>query len=230
MSADPEKRLAVAHAKLATARAILADAKIASEGGRKFSAQVGLELAALARKNEDLAATRAATLKQALKLGSTTPLPKTPRPASDHVARREAEERFTVSGHVIKELLAEEDEARLAVDAALAELNAIARDILGEEAAKLAAKISALDAESMQHRIAIEAIARSNCMGWAREIGLNDAVREVLRTNTLTEIGTKNHALWRSANVEAERVRQLHAARLSQVPAPASAVPAPASA
>ena len=217
------KRMAAAHAKLATAQAILADAKIASEGGRKFSAQVGLELAALARKNDDLAATRAATLKRALKLGSTTLFPKTPRPASDHVARREAEERFTVSKHVLKELLAEEDEAQLAVDAAIAELHATARDILGDEAAALAAKISALDAESMQHRIAIEAIARSGCMGWQREVGQNDAVREVLRTNTLTPIGVTNHALWREANVSAERVRQRHAALLKQVPAPASA-------
>jgi hypothetical protein len=212
MSADPEKRLAAAHAKLATARAILADAKIASEGGRKFSAQVGLELADLARKNEDLAATRAATLKQALKLGSTTPFPKTPRPASDHVARRAAEEQFTVSKHVLKELLAEEDEAQLAVDAAIAELNATARDILADEAAALASKISALDAESMQSRIAVEAIARSGCMGWQREVGLNDAVREVLRANTLMPIGITNHALWREANVSAELVRQRHAA------------------
>jgi hypothetical protein len=218
MSADAEKRLGDAHAKLAAARAILADAKIASEGSRKFSAQVGLELAALARKNDDLAATRAATLKKALKLGSTTLFPKTPRPASDHVARREAEERFTISKCVLRELLAAENEAQLAVDAAIAELNSIARDILGEEAAKLAAKISALDAESMRHRLAIEAIARSGCMGWAREIGLNDAVRAVLRTNMLTEISTTNHALSREANVEAERVRQLHAARL-KVPA-----------
>src|ERR1700722_16361920 len=141
MSADANQRMAAAHAKLATAQAILADAKIASDGGRKFSAQVGLELAALARKNDDLAATRAATLKRALKLGSTKLFPKTPRPASDHVARREAEERFTVSKHVLKELLAEEDEAQLAVDAAIAELHATARDILGDEAAALAAKI-----------------------------------------------------------------------------------------
>jgi hypothetical protein len=158
-------------------------------------------------------------LKQALKLGSTTLFPKTPRPASDHVARREAEERFTVSKHVLKELLAEEDEAQLAVDAAIAELHATARDILGDEAAALASKISALDAESMRHRIATEAIARSGCMGWARDLGLNDAVRAVLRTNMLTEISVTNHTLSREANVEAERVRQRHASRLKQVPA-----------
>jgi hypothetical protein len=60
-------------------------------------------------------------------------------------------------------------------------------------------------------------------MGWQREAGLNDAVREVLRANTLTPIGITNHALWREANVSAERVRQRHAALLKQVPAPASA-------
>ena len=63
------QRLALAHVKLAEAQGILADAKIASEGGRKFSDQVEVELAGHVRKNEDLAASRAAELKRAMKLG-----------------------------------------------------------------------------------------------------------------------------------------------------------------
>jgi hypothetical protein len=150
-----------------------------------------------------------------MKLGAKPPRSRqTPTLAADHVARRAAEDRLTVAKHVIKELLAEEDAAQVAVEAAIARLHAAARDILAGEAAALVSKIRALEAESMQNRIAIEAISRSGCMGWQREVDLNDAVKEVLRANTLTPIGITNHALWREANVSAERVRLRHAALL----------------
>jgi hypothetical protein len=232
MSADPEKRLAAAHAKVTETDAAVIAAVKAETAARALLANAENELARHQRRNKEKASERAGKLMAALKLGGSAPAfkKKGVDRAADHIAVLEAQDQRDAARIAVDTLSAEHSAATVAHDAAIAQLHATARDILADEAAALASKIGTLDAESMRHRIAIEGIARSNAMGWQRESGLADEVRAVLHGNTLTEIGTKNHALWRSANVEAERVRQLHAARLSQVPAPASAVPAPASA
>jgi hypothetical protein len=212
MSAEM-KRLADAQVKLVAAQGILADAKVASEGARKFSVQIEREVVERVRKNEDLAASRTAALKRAMKLGAKPPSSRqTPGIVADYVARRAAEDRLTVSKHVLKELLAEEDEAQLAVEAAIAQLHAAARTVLAEEASALVSKIEKLEAESLRTRVAVESFARSGLLGLGRELGGCDAnTKEILRGNTLLPIGITNHALWREANVAAEQVRQRYA-------------------
>ena len=223
MNADL-KRMAAAHAQVAETDAAVIAAVKAETAARALLANAENELARHQRRNKEKASERAGKLMAALKLGGSAPAfkKKGVDRAADHIAVLEAQDQRDAARIAVDTLSAEHSAATVAHDAAIAQLHATARDILADEAAALASKIGTLDAESMQHRIAIEAIARSNCMGWAREIGLNDAVREVLRTNTLTPIGVTNHAWWREANVSAERVRQRHAALLKQVPAPAS--------
>ena len=219
------KRIADAHAKVRDTDATVVAAVKAETAARALLANAENELARHQRRNKEKASERAGKLMAALKLGGSAPAfkKKGVDRAADHIAVLEAQDQRDAARIAVDTLSAEHSAATVAHDAAIAQLHATARDILADEAAALASKISALEAESMQSRIAVEAIARSNCMGWAREAGINDAVRAVLRGNTLTPIGTTNHALWREANVSAERVRQLHAARLKQVPAPASA-------
>ena len=225
MSAAPEKRLAAAHAKVTETDAAVVAAVKAETAARTILANAENELARHQRRNKEKASERAGKLMAALKLGGSAPAfkKKGVDRAADHIAVLEAQDQRDAARIAVDTLSAEHSAATVAHDAAIAQLHATARDILADEAAALASKIGTLDAESMQHRIAIEGIARSNCMGWARAVGLSDAVREVLRTNTLTEIGVTNHSLWREANVSAERVRQRHAELLKQVPAPASA-------
>jgi hypothetical protein len=231
MSADPEKRPPGDHAKLAAAHvrvtetdaAVVAAVK-ARRAARGILDDIEMELAKHLRRNKELASERAGKLMAALKKGSSPSFAKKGVDmAADHLAVMEAQHRRDAARIAVDTLSAELSAATVAHDAAIAQLHVEARDILAEEAAALVSKISALEAESMQSRIAVEAIARSGCMGWQREVGQNDAVRAVLRGNTLTEIGVTNHSLWREANVSAERVRQRHAALLKQVPAPASA-------
>jgi hypothetical protein len=224
MSADPEMRMAAAHAAVAETDAAVVAAVKSLQAAQTILANVENELAKHLRRNKELAFERAAKLMAALKKGSSPSFAKKGVDmAADHLAVMEAQHRRDAAQIAVDTLSAERSAATVAHDAAIAKLHVAARDILGEEAAALASKIRALDAESMQNRVAIEAIGRSGCMGWSREVGLNDEVRAVLRTNTLTEIGVTNHSLWREANVSAERVRQRHAGLLKQVPAPASA-------
>jgi hypothetical protein len=58
-------------------------------------------------------------------------------------------------------------------------------------------------------------------LGWGREIALTDAAKEILRGNTMLEIGIRNHALWRDSNTGAELVRQRYDSLLKENPAPA---------
>jgi hypothetical protein len=218
------KRMVAAHAKVAETDAAVVAAVKAETAARTLLAAAENELARHQRRNKEKASERAGKLMAALKLGGSAPAfkKKGVDRAADHIAVLEAQDQRDAAKIAVDTLTAERAAATVAHDDAIAKMHVAARDILADEAAELASKIQKLDAESMRHRLAIEGIARSNCMGWAREVGLADEVRAVLRGNTLLSIGVTNHALWREANVEAERVRQLHAARL-KVPAPASA-------
>ena len=117
---------------------------------------------------------------------------------------------------MLKELLAEEDEAQLAVDAAIACLHLEARGILAEEASELALKIQALEAESLRIRVAVESLARSGVLGYGHALALDAAGKEILHGNLQLPLAIRNHVLWRDSNDGAERVRQRYAELVKQ--------------
>ncbi len=206
MSAEM-KRLEAAHTRVSAAKSELADSAKAAEKAREFAAEIAVEVVEHARRNEELAASRAATLKQALRLGSTTPFPKTPRPASDHAARREAEDRQKIAKHALTELVAEETQAQRRLDEAIAELHAAARAVIGTEVDEAIAAIAESEAKAMRHRIEVDGLSRAGVVGWGTQIELSDAGKKILVGNTMTAIGVKNAMEWLSANASAQNWR-----------------------
>jgi hypothetical protein len=202
-----EKRLEAAHAKVAAAETKLAEARRATEAARVFATEIGLEVLDHVKRNQDLAAVRAATLMRSLKIGAKPKFRSSPKLADDYVGKLDAANRAAAAKQALRELVNEESLAQRELDQAIAGLHAAARSILAEETSALVSKIQKLEAESLRTRVAVEAMARSGVMGLGRQLGVDDATKETLRANTLLPIGITNHALWRAANVEAEHVR-----------------------
>jgi hypothetical protein len=95
---DPMSGLKAAHSRVAAAKSALADASKAAEKARGFLAEVGLEVVGHVRRSEELAASRAAALREATKLGGAKPpFPTAVAPAKDRLQRLEAEDRQAVA-------------------------------------------------------------------------------------------------------------------------------------
>ena len=214
-------RVAAAHAKVAAAKSDLAAADASVESARAYVAEMEIEVADHVKKSDAASVTQAAALAQSLRVGKPATFPNVPFVAVDHTARRSAEERLKIAEFALDELVAEQNEAQAALDKATEALHAAARAVLAEEGHALVAKIDNLEGESLRTRVAVESLARSGVLGWGREIGLNDAAKEILRTNTLLPLGIRNHGLWHDSNTGAELVRQRFAA-LIQHQAPAT--------
>jgi hypothetical protein len=208
------QRLADAHRRLAETQAALKDSTAASEKARGFLAEVGLEVVEHVRRHEALAASRAAALREALKLGGK-PSPAEVAPAKDRLQRLEAEDRQAVAKRVLHDLVAEEQAAQREVDEATAELNAAARSVIGAEVDAIVAKINDLERQSMTARIELEGAVRSNCLGWGMGLGLGGAGKRVASQNALTDIGVKNAPEWARANASAEAWRARYEALIT---------------
>ena len=213
-------RVAAAHAKVTATKSNLAAVDESVESARAYVAEIEIEVADHVKKS-DASVTQAAALAQSLRVGKPATFPRAPFVAVDRTARRSAEERLKIAEFALDELVAEQNEAQAALDKATEALHAAARAVLAQEGHALVAKIDKLEGESLRTRVAVESLARSGVLGWGREIGLNDAAMEILRTNTLLPLGIRNHGLWHDSNTGAELVRQRFAA-LIQHQAPAT--------
>jgi len=215
--ADAHVKLATAHTKVRETDAAVVAAVKALQAAQTFLDGIERELGKLSKRNKDLAASRAAKLTQALKIGSSPALTKkSVRAAPDHVAVMDAEHRRDTAKMAVDTLSAERAAATVAHDEAIAQLHIEARNILAAEAADLASKIRALEAESLRNRVAFESLARSGHLGWGTEIALDAAGKEILHGNLLLPLSIKNHVLWRDSNDGAELVRQRYAELVKQ--------------
>lgn len=208
--------LKVAHARVAAAKASLKAATAAAEKARQFTDRVSLEAVKHAKKNQELASRRAADLTQSLKRGAEPKFRASPKLASDHLARMEAENRATAAKQALHELVNEELSAHRELDEAVAELQTAARASLAKEAEGHAARIAELDGEAFQHRIQLEGASRSGAFGY-RPISLNDLSKRILIENNSLPFGTRMTEPWVAANASAEDWRQ----RLSRLLDPA---------
>jgi DNA repair exonuclease SbcCD ATPase subunit len=220
---DAHRRLAKAHTKVTETDAAVVAAVKALQAAQTFLNGIEKELGKLSKRNKDLAVSRAAKLTQALRVGSSPALTKKSFSAApDHVAVMDAEHRRDTAKMAVDALSAERAAATVAHDEAIAQLHIEARNILAAEAADLASKIRALEAESLRNRVAFESLVRSGNLGYGREIALDDAGKEILHGNLQLPMAIKNHVLWRDSNDGAELVRQRYASLIKD-PAPASA-------
>jgi hypothetical protein len=155
--ADPTaaKRLQAAHARVSGAKISLSEASRAAEKARGHLADVGLEVVGHVRRHEELAASRAAALREALKLGGK-PLPTVVAPAKDRLQRLEAEDRAAVAKRVLSDLVGEEQVAQRELDEAVAELHGAARAVVAAEVESVVSQINELERESMANRIELE--------------------------------------------------------------------------
>jgi hypothetical protein len=215
-AADPvNQRLADAHRRLAKAKISLEAASRAAEKGRGFLSEASLEVVEHVRRHEALAASRAAALREAMKLGDAKPFPTAVAPAKDRIQRLEAEDRQAVAKRVLHDLVAEEQAAQREVDEALAELNAAARAVISAELDDAVSKVAALELEVMQRRTDIEGLARSNVLGWGLKTSMSDAAKRLLAGNSMTDLGVKNSRPWARANEHAENWRARYEALVS---------------
>jgi hypothetical protein len=221
-----DKRLQAAHARVAAAKSALEAASKAAEKGRGFLADVGLEVVAHLRRHEEAAASRAAALREAMKLGDAKPFPTAVAPAKDRLQRLEAEDRQAVAKRVLNDLVGEEQVAQREVDEAVAELHGAARGVLSTEIEIIVSRVVALELESMAARIELEGAVRSGNLGWSWDLALSDQGKRLLAINTTTDIAQKNAPEWARANESAEAWRARyealitnHAARRSKEPA-----------
>jgi hypothetical protein len=215
MSAAKEP-LKVAHARVAAAKAALKAAAAAAEKARQFTDRVSLEAVKHAKKNQELASRRAADLTQSLKRGAEPKFRASPKLASDHLARMEAENRATAAKQALHELVNEELSAQRELDEAVAELQTAARASLARVAEEHAERIAELEGEAFQHRIQLEGASRSGAFGY-RPISLNDLSKRILIENNSLPFGTRMTEPWVAANASAEDWRQ----RLSRLMDPA---------
>jgi hypothetical protein len=201
------KRLATAHRRVGESKTELAAAAAAAEKARSLAATLAIEVLEHVRKNEDATALRTAALKRALKTGDAPSFKKEPELAVDYVAMREAENRQSAAKQAMTELVAEQTQAQLEVDEAIAELNAAARGVISAQLDDAVSKVAALELEVMQRRADIEGLARSNVLGWGLQTAMSDAAKRLLAGNSMTDIGVKNSGPWARANEHAETWR-----------------------
>jgi hypothetical protein len=198
-------RLATAHTKVAEAQSRLAGASKAASAAREFADRLAVELVAHSQRQQDLADLRTAALLRSLKVGKPK-IAAAPKLADDQLKRLDAEHRSGAATQALRVLVGEESSAQRELDTAIVELHAAARAVIADETSALVRKITELEEQSMAIRLQIEAVSRSGVMGLARQ--LDEDTREILRGNSLTNLGVTNHQLWRAANVEAESVRR----------------------
>jgi hypothetical protein len=203
MSAE---RLAAAHVRVSAATTKLADASRTASAAREFADKLAVELVGHSQRQQDLADIRAGALMRALRVGSKPKIAAAPKLADDQLKRLDAEHRSGAATQALRVLVGEQESSQRELDTAIVELHAAARAVIASETSALVRRITELEEQSMRVRVQVEAVARSGVMGLARQ--LDDDTREILRGNSLTELGITNHQLWRSANVEAESVRR----------------------
>jgi hypothetical protein len=208
MTAD--KRLQAAHARVAAAKSALEAASKAAEKARGHLADVGLEVVGHIQRHEEAAASRAAALRESMKIGGK-PVTTAVAPAKDRLARLEAEDRQGVAKRVLNDLVAEEQVAQRELDEAVGELHAAARAVISAEVETIVDRVVALEKESMACRIQIEGAARSGNIGTPWDLGLSDQGKRLLVGNTMTDIGVRNAPEWSRANEEAESWRRRYA-------------------
>jgi hypothetical protein len=205
-----DKRLQAAHARVAASKSALGAATAAAEKARGHLAEVGLEVIGHVQRHEEAAASRAAALRESMKIGGK-PVTTAVAPAKDRLARLEAEDRQALAKRVLHDLVAEEQVAQRAVDEAVGELHAAARAVISAEVETIVARINELERESTAARIELEGATRSGNLGWSWDLGLSDQGKRILASNTMSDIAQKNAPEWSRANEAAESWRRRYA-------------------
>jgi hypothetical protein len=198
-------RLATAHTKVAEAQSRLAGASKAASAAREFADRLAVELVAHSQRQQDLADLRTAALSRSLKVGKPK-IAAAPKLADDQLKRLDAEHRSGAATQALRVLVGEESWRSASSIRRLWNYMRPQEPSSPPRRPRSSRKSMRSRPSPWRSRLQIEAVSRSGVMGLARQ--LDEDTREILRGNSLTNLGVTNHQLWRAANVEAESVRR----------------------